>query len=189
VALIWKVSGRTSFEDRRVLVGQVIRPHGVSGELVVEPISTNPGRFTAGQRWIAELPSGEERAVTVSSLRWLGRRLGVRFSGCHNRTEAEAYRGAALTVDQAECPALPPGEVYQFELLGCRCWDEQAGDLGIVLDVVEDGGGWLLLVARDQQTRLLIPFVAAFLKQMDLTGKLLRWNLPPGFIDTCTFKS
>ncbi len=178
-----------SAAERRILVGQVVRPHGLTGELVVEPITTNPDRFAVGQRFEARLKSGERLAVEVADARPLGRRLGIRLQECRSRTEAERFRGAELTVDRSDCPVLEAGQVYQFELLGCRCWDRTLGDLGTVVEVVEGGGGWLLLVASEADTKLLLPFVAAFLDEIDLPGHRLSWNLPAGLVETCRFGS
>ena len=112
----------------------------------------------------------------------------IRFAGCETRDQAEELRRARLEVDRSQIPAAPAGLYYHFELVGCRCVDAQLGELGEVAAVVEDGGG-VLLEVRSGDRILPVPFVEAFLEEVDVDRQLLRLKLPPGFIETCASKS
>ncbi len=112
----------------------------------------------------------------------------VRFDGWLTRDQAEEIRGSRLEVELSEVPAAPAGSYYHFELLGCRCFDAELGDLGEVSDVVEDGGGVLLEVARAGRV-LPIPFVEAFLESVDVASREIRFRLPPGLVETCESRS
>ena len=74
------------------------------------------------------------------------------------------------------------------EQYGCRCRDAAAGDLGEVVDLVEDGGG-LLLVVDDGQRRVPVPFVRAFLRRVDPEGREIELELPPGLLEACASRS
>jgi 16S rRNA processing protein RimM len=86
-------------------------------------------------------------------------------------------------------PAAPAGAHYHFELVGCRCRDRQAGELGTVADVVAGGGGWLLVVEREDGGRLLLPFAERFLVAIDRAGGRIEWDLPEGLIEACASRS
>ena len=60
-------------------------------------------------------------------------------------------RKAALEVERSAVPAAPPGTYYHYELLGCRCFDG-GRELGEVVDLAEDGGGLLLIVADGERS-------------------------------------
>ncbi|KAB2950064.1 MAG: 16S rRNA processing protein RimM, partial [Thermoanaerobaculia bacterium] len=102
---------------------------------------------------------------------------------------AEDLRGARLEVAGAAVPAPPAGAFYLFELVGCRCVDRRAGELGVVADVVEGGGGWLIVVERDGGGRLLLPFVERFLRRVDRAAGRIEWALPEGLIEACESRS
>jgi 16S rRNA processing protein RimM len=171
-----------------VVVGRVLRPHGVRGALLVEPLSDNPRRFAPGSRLTARREGAPGSAVEVAGARPHGRALLVELAGLADRDAAEELRGCWLEVPAAAVPPAPEGSFYFFELVGCRCHDRLAGDLGEVVDLLEDGGGLLLLLERPG-ARLLVPFVERFLLRVDRAGRRIELELPPGLVETCTSPS
>jgi 16S rRNA processing protein RimM len=175
------------------LVGRVIRPHGLRGEVKVEVDSDVPERFAVGAELDLVTRDRTRRRVRVAGVRPLGGRATggaalVRFEGYGDRDRAEALRGGRLEVDASEVPAAPAGMYYHFQLVGCRCVDADRGELGEVVGLLEDGGGALLQVAGAGST-LLVPFVEAFLESVDVAEKRIDLKLPPGLVETCASKS
>ncbi len=175
-----------------VIVGRVRKPHGVRGEVRIEVLSDNADRFVAGvelQLVPSELSRGlTPRTVTIERSRPDKGDLLVHFEGIEDRDAVEGWRGALLEVDRASVPAAEDGTYYYFELVGCRCHDRQAGDLGEIVDVLEDGGG-LLLLTRHGDRELPIPFVNRFIEHIDIQAGRIELNLPPGLVELCTSKS
>lgn len=170
-----------------VIVGIVGRPHGVRGEVMVRVLTDVEDRFARG-RALALLPSGAAphspvRLVVDASRPHKGGLL-VRFEGIDDRDGAEALRGAELAVESDESPALPEGAWYHYELLGCRCHDRREGDLGEVVDVLDDGGGAMLVTRRDGRT-LPIPWVRKFLVKVDVDARRIDMDLPEGLVEAC----
>jgi len=186
------MSSRSSRTDlpERVLVARVLRPHGLRGEVVVEALSDVPGRLDPGSSLLladAEgrpaAPAGLPREVAVESSRPHKGGFLVRFAGLGDRDGAEALRGVHLAVERARVPPPPAGTYYHYELVGCRCFEGER-ELGTVAEVAEDGGGLLLIVEREGR-RLPVPFVARFLKEVDVAAGEIRLELPPGLVETC----
>ncbi len=171
-----------------VFVGLVTRPHGVRGEIKVEIWSDVPGRFDPGSELLVTLEGRPAHRVRIASFRPARASAVVRFDGCRTREQAESLRGSRLAVERREVPAAPAGLYYHFDLVGCRCVDADAGELGEVAAVVEDGGGVLLEVRRAGRT-LPVPFVEAFLESVDVAAKQIRLRLPPGLVEACESRS
>lgn len=172
----------------RVTVGRVIRPHGVRGEVTVAVLTDVPGRFDPGSRLLmAREEGGPAVPVEVVFSRAQKGGMVVRFAGIEDRDRAEELRGAWLEVELAQVPAAPPGTYYHYELLGCRCFDG-GRELGKVVDLVEDGGG-LLLIVSDGERQVPVPFVAGFLKDVDVATGRIDLELPPGLVDACASRS
>lgn len=169
----------------RVLVGVIRRPHGVRGAVVVEVLSDHPGRFAPGSALGATAPDGRTRRLEIESATPFAGGLRIVFAGVANRDEADALRGARLEVERTEVPPPPAGSHYLFELVGCRAFDRAAGELGKVVDAVEDGGGWLLVVERSGGGRLLLPYVEKFVTRVDSAAGRIDWELPEGLIEAC----
>jgi 16S rRNA processing protein RimM len=170
-----------------VAVGRVLRPHGVRGEVVVEVLSDVPGRFRKGSR-LTGVRAGEppvELVVAASRRHKCG--AVVRFEGAEDREGAEELRGLDLEVPRAEVPAAPPGTYYQYELLGCLCRDG-GEELGRVVEVMEDGGG-VLLIVEGKDGRVPVPFVNEFLRGVDVAAGRIDLALPPGLLEACASRS
>lgn len=191
-------------ERGRVLVGRILGPHGVRGEVTVEPLSDRPERLAPGGELEvtgpdpdapppAEAAPGAAAGAPAARLRVAASRphrgrLLVTFEGIADRDAAARLRGRWLAIERSAVPPPPSGSWYHFQLLGCRCRDLAAGDLGEVVDLVEDGGG-LLLVVDDGRRRVPVPFVEAFLRRVDPEARVIEVELPPGLIETCTSTS
>jgi 16S rRNA processing protein RimM len=170
-----------------VAVGRVLRPHGVRGEVVIEVLSDVPGRFQPGSRVQGVRQGKPPLALTVAAGRPHKSGAVVRFAGCEAREDAEALRGLDLEVPRAEVPSAPSGTYYQYELLGCRCRNDGV-ELGRVVEVVEDGGGVMLIVEGGGR-RVPVPFVKQFLLDVDVARGEIDLALPPGLLETCASTS
>jgi len=183
-----------------VLVGTILRPHGVKGEVTVALWSDNERRFAPGAELVATPASGargrstpgrSESALRVERSTPHKGGLRVAFAGIADREAAETLRGIDLWVPLCEVPEAPAGSYYFFELIGCRCFDERHGEIveiGTVVDLHEDGGGTLLEVEREGR-RSVIPFVEAFLVQVDRVARRIDVRLPEGLLATCAYRS
>ncbi len=171
-----------------VLVGRVRRAHGLLGEVVTEILSDVPERFAPGSRLLAARPGQPPRPLTVLRCRPHQGVALVTFEAVADRNAAEALAGCELVVAASEVPDAKLGEYFYFQLIGCRCLDRRAGALGEVVDVVEDGGG-LLLVVEGPEGTLPIPFVRSFLQRVDVEEGVIELELPAGLVETCASRS
>ena len=185
-------SSRTTEEGRAdlpatVTVGRVLRPHGVRGEVVVEVLSDVPGRLERGSALLATWEGRPGRTLKVVESRPHKSGALVRFEGAVDRDGAEELRGAVLEVERSRVPEAPEGTYYYYQLLGCRCLDG-GRDLGEVVDLVEDGGG-LLLIVSDGERQVPVPFVHRFLREVDVERGRIELDLPPGLLEACASRS
>jgi 16S rRNA processing protein RimM len=170
-----------------VAVGRILRPHGIKGEVAVEVLSDVPGRFETGSRVQGVREGKPSRTLVVVASRPQKGGAVVRFEGFEDRDQAEELRGLDLEVPRSEVPKAPEGTYYQYELLGCLCFNEGA-ELGRVVEVTEDGGGIMLIVEGDGR-RVPVPFVREFLRAVDVEAGRIDLALPPGLLEECAFRS
>jgi 16S rRNA processing protein RimM len=167
----------------QLVVGRIGRAHGVRGEVAVEVRTDDPQtRFAAGSRLATDPP--ETGPLQVLASRWHSGRLLVAFEGVSDRARAQALSGTLLVVDSASCaPASTPDEFWDHDLVGLAVQDEGGADLGRVESVVHPPGADLLQVRRPDGRELFIPFVRAFVPEVDLARGLLLVALPDGLMD------
>lgn len=132
--------------------GRVGRPHGLDGSFYV----TRPRARLL--KLGASVEVGGSRAEIVRRA-GTDRRPIVRLEGVVDRAGAEALRGAELTIEIAQAPALKAGEWWAHELEGCTVADGERL-LGTVLRMIELPSCEALEVQpRDGGTPVLVPMV------------------------------
>jgi len=159
----------------RLVVGRVLRPHGVRGELSVQVLSDAPERFAPGAELGVGDPDGPRppRPVTVRAARLHQGRLLVSLDGVEDRDAAERLRGAWLSIPAAAARPLEPGEFWPHQLVGLAVVDRQGRPRGRVADVVPGAAHDLLAVELPGGDSALVPAVAALVTVELDAGRVL----------------
>lgn len=168
-----------------LLVGILVRPHGLRGELVVDVRTDVPGeRFVPGRTFRARRSGAPDRVLTVASVRPHAGRLLVRFEEATDRTAAEELRGIHLFVAASERPTSDDPDVFEVhELQGLRAELTDGTVVGTVRDVVHGPGGELLVIARPDRADALVPFVHAIVPTVDIAGGRVVLTPPEGLLE------
>ena len=171
-----------------LVVGRVVKAHGVAGEVVVEVRTDDPDqRFANGVILRGRPGRGDAmREFTVESVRWHGGRLLLRLSGVGDRDAADALRGVLFVVDSAELPPIDdPDEFYDHQLEGLRVHTADGRDVGVVSEVLHTAAGELLAVRAGEGTgaETLIPFVSAIVTSVSLADKSIQIDPPEGLLE------
>ena len=170
-----------------LVVGVVVRPHGVRGEVVVDVRTDDPGdRFAVGSVLLTDRT--DVGPLTVESVRPHtsgGRlRLLVAFEEIQDRNRAEALRGVALQVESDDLPATDdPDEFHDHELIGLSAVDDAGTLLGEVIRVDHVPANDLLVLRRPDGREALVPFVKAIVPKVDVPGGTVVVNPPPGLLE------
>jgi 16S rRNA processing protein RimM len=168
--------------DAMVLVGRVARPHGIRGQVVVNPETDFVAeRFHAGaQMWTRV--EGRDIALTIADARVEGRRPILAIEGYATLEAAEALSGAELRVPESELQALPEGSYYLHQLAGCRVETVDGTAVGTVRRV-DGGAGAAMLVVDGSRGEVLVPFVQEMCVGIDVVAQVIRVRLPEGLLE------
>ncbi len=152
--------------QQRVAIGYVVRPKGVRGEAVVEPLTGDVDRFDEVEEVTLERSGQPPKRLRIAGWRIDGRGILVKFAGIDSpeRVAGELSKGY-LTIPREEVPDPPEGSYYVFDLVGCRVEDEDGSELGKVADVQEMPSADLLVI-RNGQKEVLIPLVGDFVTEV-----------------------
>ncbi|HEX9176984.1 MAG TPA: ribosome maturation factor RimM [Mycobacterium sp.] len=168
-----------------LVVGRVVKAHGVTGELVVEVRTDDPdSRFAVGSTLRGKPRHGAAREYTVESVRDHGGRLLVRLAGIDDRDAADAMRGVVFVIDSAELPPTDdPDEFYDHQLEGLAVRTVDGRDVGTVTEVLHTAAGELLAIRRDDDGESLVPFVTAIVTSVSLADRLIEIDPPEGLLE------
>jgi 16S rRNA processing protein RimM len=164
-------------------VGQIVRPHGVRGEVVVNVRTDEPeARFAVGKTLTTE--NGEPPSLTVEAVRPHHGRLLVVFDGVYDRGLAERLRGVRLCVDSDQVPAPEdPDEFNDHQLVGLTAVNRAGEVVGEVANVDHTPASDLLVLRRPDGRSALVPFVKAIVPEVDLAAGRMVVDPPAGLFD------
>jgi 16S rRNA processing protein RimM len=165
-----------------LLVGIVRRPHGLDGEVSVEPLTDVRDRFAPGVR--VEWRRGEEaRALVVRSARPHGERLLISFEGFAGVDTARALSGGELAVAEGEAAPPPPGWYMSHQVEGWRCEDRQGRLAGHVRLLETTPAGPLLSIETPSGKEALVPFVHPIVVFVDEAERRIVIDPPEGLLE------
>lgn len=135
-------------------VGEVVKPHGVRGEVVVRLVTNHPElRFAPGCVLQTDAGPLEVVAGRPHQGRWL-----VSFCGVADRDGAEALRGRVLRAEPLEGEAAA-GRLWVHELIGAEVVDTAGAVQGVVESVESNPASDLLVL--DGERLVPLTFVVA----------------------------
>jgi 16S rRNA processing protein RimM len=164
------------------LVGRVAKPHGLRGDVIVNPETDFvEERFAVGETFWTRSDRGDE-ALTIVAVRVQNGRPVVGFDGFGRVEDVERLAGLELRVPEETLQPLGEHIYYQHQLIGCAV-DTTGGErIGDVTRV--DGGiGGSLLVVDGPRGEVLVPLTLAICVEIDVAAKRIRIAPPEGLIE------
>jgi len=170
-----------------LVVGRVVKAHGIGGEVVVDVRTDDPyERFAPGSTLRARARDKTERRLVVDSMREHSGRLLVRLEGVASRDAADALRGSLFVVDVADLPPIEdPDEFYDHQLEGLLVRTTSGLDVGAVAEVLHTAAGEILAVrpTEGDGPEILVPFVSAIVTAVSLEDGVVEIDPPEGLLD------
>ena len=169
-------------------VGRILDAWGIKGGLRVQAYSADAGALLTAKLWYLKLigPKPSQRLLAIRSVREQGEGIVATADGVDDRNAAEALRGHEIYVARSDFPRTPDGEYYWVDLIGLAVVNRENEALGRVIGLIDTGPHAVLRIlppgvdepAKPDQEKL-VPFVDAFVDNVDLVEKLIRvdWGL------------
>lgn len=157
-----------------IKIGIITKPQGIRGEVKVNPLTDDIGRFlTLKEVYIEQ--DGQKTAVRVMGARVDNQNAYLLLERVYDRNAAELLRAKDLYVDRANAVPLPEGRYFIVDLLGCAVVDRSGEQLGVLKDVLKPGANDVFVVTH-KGSELLIPVVDAFVDEISLEKRLITVN-------------
>jgi 16S rRNA processing protein RimM len=160
----------------------------VRGWLRVQPYAADAPTLLEARLWIVEAPdagspSAQAEPPTVLTILQARRHADsviAQAQGFGDRDAAERLRGRRVSVSRAAFPRTVDDEYYWVDLIGLDVVNRQGTRLGCVGGLIDTGAHAVLRVQPpDAAEERLIPFVAAYVDEVDLGARTIRvdWGL------------
>ena len=167
-----------------LLLGRILRPHGVVGEIRMSINSDFPERFVElEQVYLGTSPEDPKPTpIQLKKVRFHQSYALVTFQGISDRNEADTLRGKYVLIDMDHAVPLEEDEYYLYQLIGMEVFtvDEQA--LGSVREVLETGANDVYVLDSPKYGELLIPAHSETIVDIDIDKNRIVVNLPDGLL-------
>jgi len=180
---------RDASDPARVVLGEIVGAHGPSGVLRVRWLGDGPENLMRAPRVAIGTDAEHVRWYEVREAEPAGRsasrgEVWIELAGIESREAAAALTGLFVIGDASHLEALPSGEHYWFEWIGCAVSTDRGRALGKVTEIW-DAGAHDVLVVREEETgrERLLPVVQALLREVDIPGRRIVMAVPEGLID------
>jgi 16S rRNA processing protein RimM len=120
--------------DDMALVGRIARPHGIRGQVIVNPETDFPEDRFSGRRRAVHRARRAVEALTVTTARFHRERPVIGIDGVETMTTPRRWRARAARAGR-RLAALPPDTFYRHDLIGCRVETRDGETVGVVTDV------------------------------------------------------
>ena len=167
-----------------LLLGEILRPHGVRGELRVRLLTDYPERIASlKQVYLADSPNATDpKPYQVAGMRMNGAFGLLKLHEIPDRTQADRLRGLFVLVDMEHAVPLEEGEFYLYQLIGAQVQIDTGETLGTLVDVLETGANDVYVVDSPQYGEVLIPVLDEVVVNTDVTAGIVVVHLPEGLL-------
>lgn len=168
--------------DDCTVVGTVVKPHGLDGNLVVRTDCFPLEDFEGEPVFLILEGRPVPFFIVPGSVKPRGNSCILRFEGVSSHGYAERLVGAAVAVE-TKMLGEDSGDfddIYRFA--GFEVEDESSGRRGVVADVADYSGN-VVFTVEIAGKEVLLPFGEHFIKDVDTDAKLMRVFIPEDLYD------
>ena len=165
-----------------VLVGSVLRPHGVKGLLRIRSYAQSEKTFLNAGTVFLKTHLGETREHGVLSVSPHQRIFLLKLKGLGSLEEAETYRGAAIFVKRGSLSRESDEEYFWHEIIGLQVYLKSGEYLGTIREVFPTGSNDVF-VLREGSAEILIPATHDVVREIDLERKRMIIDAMEGMLE------
>lgn len=141
-----------------MIVGQILKPQGIRGELKVKPMTSDPSRFCVlGSVRI------KDAMYKITKARIDGGDVYITLDGVTDRNGAELFRGAFIEIDRENAVKLEKGEFFISDLIGCAlvaAYAEEKSNVGTI-ERIESFGAADVFTVKTERGGMSFAFIKA----------------------------
>ncbi len=159
--------------DELVVVGRIVAPHGVRGDLRILPDTDRPEIFK--KRKCVQVGG---KPYTLLTGRPHKRVYIVHLEGVDDRNTAETLIGKDVEVPISILPKRTDGTYYDFQLIGLSVVTEEGDPVGTLTEIIETGANDVYGVTDGEGKEILLPAIPSCILKVDLDAKQMIVCLP-----------
>jgi 16S rRNA processing protein RimM len=163
----------------RLIIGRVLKPFGVRGELKIEILTEFPERFAS----LRQVFLGDDaKSFAVEAARLHSGAALIKLAGIDTPEDAAKLREQLVYVAHADAVKLPENQVYLYQLIGLRVQTRDGKVLGAITDVLDTRANDVYIV-NDGTREILLPAIPDVVKEINLERGEMIVELIDGLVE------
>ncbi len=164
-----------------VRIAQVLRSHGLKGELKLSPLNPYLDEIDENAECVLESKFGKQQNVHIEKVR-IGNDVIVKFREINSKTEADVWNQGFLLADEENLPELPEDTFYVKDLLGLKVVTEEGVKVGEISDVIETPAHDVYEI-KTSAGKKMIPAVEEFVREINMDERKIVIHIIPGLLE------
>ncbi|HUT72971.1 MAG TPA: ribosome maturation factor RimM [Desulfatiglandales bacterium] len=165
-----------------IVIGHVIRPHGVTGLLRIVSYAQSRETFLEAGSVFLKTDKNELYEKEVDSIQPHRSFFFLRLSGLDSVEQAEAFRGAEILIPKDSLKKADEDEFFWHELFGMEVYLTTGEYLGVVREIFPTGSNDVYVVEHEGK-EFLIPAIHQVVREIDVSERRMSVSPMKGLLD------
>ncbi len=164
------------------LIGYILKPQGLKGELKVESVTPYLERFNRLDRVFLQLKE-KKQTYSIENVRISDRFVYLKFTEINSRDDAELLRTAEVLIEEKDLIQPAQNEYFIHDLIGCQVISENKDVIGVLSDVVQMSSNDVYVVKNGEGIEILIPAIKEIVKRVNVGQKQIIIHVLEGLLE------
>lgn len=166
---------------RALNIGKIVNTHGLKGEVKVYPYTNELERFEDLDHVYFDAEFKVKK--NIESVRYFKNMIILKLEGFDRIEQVEKLMETPLYIDrETQGVDLEDEEYYVVDLIGLNVIDDKYGEIGVLVDVLQNTAQDLYQVKTRKGELVLIPAVKAFIGDIDFEKRIIHTHLIEGLL-------
>jgi 16S rRNA processing protein RimM len=168
-------------KDNYFLLGKIIKTYSYRGEMVIHLDTDKPEDYNSLEVLFMNI---EDSLVPwfISNIDIRDDLATVKLDDIDELEKAREFVGCEIYLPIEQLSALEGKEFYFHEVIGYQAVDEQRGDIGKVVEIIDRYEQEIIRIMKGEK-EILVPLSEEMISKIDRKNKTLYLNTPPGLIE------
>ena len=163
--------------SKYLLIGVVIKPQGIYGQVKIKPLTDDPSRFLELTQVLVSRREGDEQLpVDIDNISAREGFVYATLSGSADRDQAEKQRGWMLYVRREDAVRLDEDQHFIADLIGCKVVNSKGCEVGILREVLQPGANDVYVIALKEGGSMMLPALKKAIPQVNIEERIITIN-------------
>ncbi len=164
------------------LIGYILKPQGLKGELKVESVTPYLERFNRLDRVYLQLKE-KKQTYSIENVRISDRFVYLKFTEINSRNDADLLRTAEVLIEEKDLIQPAQDEYFIHDLIGCQVISENNDVIGVLSDVIQMSSNDVYVLKNGEGIEILIPATKEIVKRVNVGQKQIIIHVLEGLLE------